>query len=209
MTAILRRRLLAVFALAFAAACSGPTTAAKSPTAEMALGEPGAAVTLIEYASVTCGHCRTFHETVWPTIKAEYVDAGKVRYVFREFRTPPLELATAGFLMARCGGAGPDTYFKRVDLLFRQQNAIFEATQQGRAREALLAIARSAGLTDAQFDACVRDPAAIAALTAGEDAAVKQFDIKGTPTLVINNKKLEGAPSIENVKAALDAALAK
>src|SRR5207253_3458310 len=88
---------------------------------DMALGPANAAVTITEYASMTCPHCAAFNATVFPKIKAEYIDTGKIRYVFREF---PLDIkAAAGAMLARCiakDDAGK--YFTVVDLLFRQQN---------------------------------------------------------------------------------------
>ena len=87
----------------------------------MALGPANAPVTITEYASMTCGHCADFNETVFPKIKSEYIDTGKIRYVFREF---PLDIkAAAGSMLARCiakDDAGK--YFAVIDMLFRQQN---------------------------------------------------------------------------------------
>src|SRR6186997_2100545 len=88
---------------------------------DMALGPATSAVTIVEYASMTCPHCANFNETVFPKIKSEYIDSGKIRYVFREF---PLDIkAAAGSMLARCiarddGGK----YFAVIDMLFRQQN---------------------------------------------------------------------------------------
>ena len=66
----------------------------------MALGPANAPVTITEYASMTCPHCAAFNENVFPKIKSEYIDTGKVRYVFREF---PLDIkAAAGSMLARC-----------------------------------------------------------------------------------------------------------
>jgi protein-disulfide isomerase len=74
----------------------------KGPLPELSLGNPQASVTVIEYLSLTCHHCESFHKTVWPELKAKYVDTGKVRYIVREF---PLDLAAlAGFMLARCAG---------------------------------------------------------------------------------------------------------
>src|ERR1700737_4977684 len=88
---------------------------------DMALGPANASVTITEFASMTCPHCAAFNETVFPKIKSEYIDTGKVRYVFREF---PLDIkAAAGSMLSRCiakDDAGK--YFAVVDLLFKQQN---------------------------------------------------------------------------------------
>src|SRR5690606_9095380 len=72
------------------------------PLGDVALGKADAPVTIIEYASVTCSHCATFHASTFPTLKEKYIDTGKVRFILREFPLDPL--ATAGFMLARCAG---------------------------------------------------------------------------------------------------------
>ena len=76
------------------------------------MGSTDAKVTIIEYASLTCPHCAEFHKNVLPTLKSKYIDTGKVRYILREF--PLDDLATAGFMLARC--AGDEKYYAIVDL---------------------------------------------------------------------------------------------
>ena len=104
MMAFRRRLALAlafVLALPVAALAYGPPK-----PIDMTLGSPKAKVTVIEYASLACSHCAHFNNEVFPEFKAKYIDTGKVRYVYREFYTPPVEVAAAGALIARC--AGPD-----------------------------------------------------------------------------------------------------
>ena len=88
---------------------------------DMALGPANATVTITEYASMTCPHCAAFTETVFPKIKSEYIDTGKIRYVFREF---PLDIkAAAGAMLARCIAKDDSgKYFAVIDMLFKQQN---------------------------------------------------------------------------------------
>src|SRR5581483_1885730 len=126
---------------------------------DMTLGDPNAKVTVIEYASATCPHCARFNNEVFPSFKAKYIDTKKIRYVFREFLTPPQEVAAAAFLTARC--AGKDKYFSVLDAVFHGQQQMFEG---GDPRTFLMHIAQSAGLTDQQFDACVSNDDAIKAL---------------------------------------------
>ena len=87
---------------------------------DMALGPANATVTMTEYASMTCPHCAHFNEAVFPKIKSEYIDSGKIRYVFREF---PLDIkAAAGSMLARCIAKDDAAkYFAVVDVLFKQQ----------------------------------------------------------------------------------------
>lgn len=196
-------------ALALIAACGQkPATVGAAPGA-MSLGPDNAKVTLVEYASTTCPHCKNFHLNVLPQIKKEYVETGKVRYVFREFPTPPTQVAVAGMLTARC--AGEEKYFQVLDVLFDQQEEIVQAAQGGGARQALLTIARQAGLTEEQFTACLSSTQALEAINASVTEAEKA-GVVGTPTLFINGKRIEQRPgaeySYEDVKTALDAALA-
>ena len=191
---ITRRLLLAAAATLSAAACSQTDAA----TGEMAMGKANAPVTVVEYASVTCGHCARFNEEVFPAFKAKYVDTGQVRYVFREFLTSPEQVAAAGFLVARC--AGPDKYFSVVDSIFKSQGEMFR-TQDWRGT--LLRVAQSAGMTEQQFEACVSNQTELKAISERVDAGIKA-GVTSTPTFLINGKKMEG----EQTLAALDAAIA-
>jgi protein-disulfide isomerase len=156
---------------------------------------------VVEYASDTCSHCARFATTVFPAFKTKYVDTGKVRYVFREFLTPPEQVSAAGFLLARC--AGKDKYFQVVDAIYHAQQ---DMVQSGEFRAGLLNIAKSAGMTDAQFNACISDEKALTALNARWDRYVKDDKINGTPTYVINGKVYDKG---EMTLADLDAAIAQ
>ena len=191
-----------VAAIAFAlAACSGKSSGAASD--DMSLGNASAKVTVIEYASASCPHCARFNNDVFPAFKAQYIDTGKVHYVFREFLTPPTEVAAAGFLMARC--AGKDKYFSVLDAIYRGQQAMYES---GDFRGGLLRIAESTGMTEAQFTACISNDAAIKALNDRVDTYVKRDHITGTPTFMVNGKVLDGEQSLASLASAISAAQA-
>ncbi len=166
---------------------------------DMALGNPAAKVTVIEYASATCPHCARFNNDVFPGFKAKYIDTGRIHYVFREFLTPPPEVAAAAFLTARC--AGKDKYFSVLDAVFKAQTQMFTS---GDIKGTLLGIAQSAGLTEAQFNACINDNAALTALNNRVQSYTDKDGIDSTPTFVINGKKLVG----EQTEASLDKAIA-
>lgn len=210
-----RRGVLAGLAVtaaagALAAGCQRSAGESASAMQAMALGPEGAKVSVVEFASVTCSHCRDFHANVFKPLKEKYIDTGKIRYEFREFLTAPPEVAVAGFLLARCGGATTEQYFARVNTLFEQQPIIFEALQRGQGREPLLNIARAAGLSEEQFKACISDEAAIARLRTSVDEAGKKFEITGTPTLLLNGEKLTdpNAYTFEGLTKLIDAKLA-
>jgi protein-disulfide isomerase len=195
---VFRNLALAVVAFALAACSGGAATPVEG---DMALGAPeGAKVTVIEYASVTCGHCATWQEQVWPDFKAKYVDTNQVRYVFREFPTDPAPVAIAGFLMARC--AGPDKYFPVIHEIMASQREIFTAAP----RPVLLRIANGAGLTEQQFQDCVTDEDAIKAMDTRIKAAL-DAGINGTPTFMVNGEKVADS-SLASLSEKVDAALA-
>src|SRR5918999_2822427 len=102
---------------AFAQNVSPQDLATPGPLGDIVQGSADAKVTIIEYASLTCSHCATFHNTTYPELKKRYIDTGKVRYILREFPLDPL--AAGAFMLARC--AGKDRYFPLVETLFQQQ----------------------------------------------------------------------------------------
>ena len=150
---------------------------------DMSMGNPAAKVTMIEYASVSCPHCARFDMEIFPAFKAKYIDTGQVFYVAREALTGDPAIAAAGFLTARC--AGKDKYFQVVDAIYHAQQEMFTG---GEPHAVLLNIARSAGMTDSQFESCIKDETALNALNARWERYVKDDKINGTPTFVINGK---------------------
>jgi protein-disulfide isomerase len=197
---------------ALLAACNqagGGGAVAASPD-DMAVGPENAKATLIEYASVTCSHCKEFHETVWPELKANYIDTGKIRFIFREFPTPPPQVAVAGFQLARCGGVSADQYLTRVGVLFDQQQAMFASGTTEGVRLKLIEIGRLSNLSEQQVLACIADPEGPARIRRVVDNAQQQFDISGTPTFILNGTKLTdpSALTYAGMSRLLDAAIA-
>jgi protein-disulfide isomerase len=192
---------LALVAVPLAGAAKIRAKPAAAASADMSLGSPRAPVQVVEYASLSCPHCAKFNSEVFPAFKAKYVDSGQVRYTLREMLTPPAQVAAAGFLMARC--AGPRRYFKVVDEVFRSQPRW--AQGDGDIKPIFLEIARNNGLTPAQFEACVTDEAALAALRKRVESALAA-GVDSTPTFVVNGKKYEGEMSLEQLDAAIAAA---
>jgi protein-disulfide isomerase len=170
---------------------------------DMSLGNPAAKVTVIEYASASCVHCGRWNNEVFPAFKAKYIDTNRVNYVYREFLTPPVEVAAASFLLARC--AGKDKYFSVIDSVYRSQEEMFTT---GDYRGILLRIGQSAGLSEEQFNTCVSDEKAIKALNARVEKYQADAKITGTPTFIINGKKAGGDDGGEQSLAQLDAAIA-
>jgi protein-disulfide isomerase len=175
------------------------------------MGSKDAKVVMIEYASITCPHCANFHTNVLPVIKEKYITPGKVRYVFREFPTEPVQLATAGHLLARC--AGGEKRDQVIDALMRgQRELVTQAQGPSGAKQALVNVAVSVGMNEAQFDACMANQDQLKILVDVQEGGVKA-GVRGTPTIFINGEKFEGPASREmtadDISTALDAALAK
>ena len=198
-----RRTLLALGASALAlAACNGGGATVTAD--DMSLGDANAKVTVVEYASLACGHCAEWNKTVFPEFKAKYIDTGKVRYVFREFITQPPQLAVAGTLLARC--AGKDKYFTVIDAVFHGQEEIFRT---GDIRGVLLPIAQSAGLSEEAFMTCVSDEKAIKALNDRVQKYATEAKIEGTPTFFFNDDKYGNGLTMAQIDEAYAKALAK
>ena len=195
-----RRMLIAGFAAAtFAVAglsqvsaqtVSADELAVPGPLGDIEIGNKNAKVTVIEYASLTCSHCATFHDKTWPALKQKWIDTGKVRFILREFPLDPL--ATAAFMLARCGGN--DKYYPMVDLLFSQQkNWAFS----NKPVEALLSLAKQAGFSQESFEACLKNQQIYDAVNAVRDRAAQKLGVSSTPTFFINGQVHRGALSVE------------
>jgi protein-disulfide isomerase len=168
---------------------------------DMALGPPDAAVTIVEYASITCPHCAAFNENVFPRIKAAYIDTGKVRYLFREFPLDPV--AAASSVLARCVADGDSVkYFEVTDALFRQ-----DWSKVTKPRETLNQIGKQAGLNEQQVGTCLKDEALFNKIVAGRTSATAKLGINATPTFLINDEKIVGATSFEEFDMRIKALL--
>jgi protein-disulfide isomerase len=159
---------------------------------DMALGPANAPVTVTEYASMTCPHCAAFNENVFPKIKSEYIDSGKVRYVFREF---PLDIkAAAGSMLARCIAKDDSgKYFAVIDLLFKQQNDWVTKNTT----ETLTRIGKQAGLSQQAVEDCLKDQALLDKIAADQKFANEVLKVNSTPTFFINGEMIRGETSFE------------
>jgi protein-disulfide isomerase len=201
---LVRTLAISAAAIGLVAACGGKSSTSVADGGDMELGNPNAPVTLIEYASATCSHCARFDRDVFPTLKARYIDTGKIRYVFREFLTPPVPVAAAAFVLARC--AGKEKYFQVVEAVFRSQEEMF-ATQDS--RTPLLRIAKSMGMTEDGFNTCLSDAAALDAVQKRADRGAIEDKIEGTPTFIVNGKQVaSGETTMDVLAKAIDAAAA-
>lgn len=169
---------------------------------DQVMGKADAPITIIEYASTTCGHCANLHKTTMPKIKAEWIDTGKAKLIYRDFPTGPAALSIGASMIAQC--AGPERYFGVLDLIMRGQEKWMGAQNP---LDALKKQVGLAGMTPGDVDACLARQDLATAIQERARDGQKTFDIESTPTLVINGTKVEGARSYEEFDKVLKAAV--
>lgn len=167
------------------------------PLEDMVLGDPNAPVTLVEYASMTCGHCANFHKRGFKHLKTEYIDQGKVFFVFREFPFDPL--AAAAFMLARDAPGGK--YFEMIDLLFETQG---DWTRTDDPVSALFTIAQQAGYTRKSFEETLRNQELLDGINWIRNRGQTEFGVSSTPTFFVNGNRESG----DKTKSQLDEILA-
>lgn len=162
---------------------------------DMTIGQDTAKVTLVEYASASCPHCAAFYNDVFGKLKTDYIDTGKVKFVFREF--PHNDQAMAAFMVARC--VPKEKYFPLVDIFFKtQQKWVPDAYNQ------LKDIAKQTGMSETDFDACLKNQAVAKGIWDVRQKAEQNYGVTGIPTFFLNGKLLEGERTFDVMKAAID-----
>ena len=180
---------VATLILALSGPFTGPARAADSVQdmlADKVLGKADAPVTIIEYASLGCPHCREFHEKTLPQIKEKYIDTGKVKMIFRDF--PLGQRATAAAMITRC--AGPIRYFAMVSILFRDQ-ADWSRAPDGLA--ALQASAKKGGMAPTQVEECLRNEDLLQGIQKIAQDGNKEHGVDATPFFIVGGEKVSGA----------------
>ena len=210
---ILNRRTALAAALALAASpiwaegeapAATPAATALPVVEEMTLGNPDAKVTVIEYASFTCPHCRAFHEDVFGKLKTDYIDTGKINFVYREVYFDRFGL-WAGML-ARCGGK--DKYFPMSDIIYSTQSDWLGDGDPATIAANLKKIGATVGIEPATVEACLNDQAMAEALVAEFQKNATADNVQGTPTFIINGESHSGEMPYEDFKALLETAMA-
>lgn len=206
---MINRRIVLAAALALLAACSqsgggGQAVGDLEAQADMTMGDANAKVKMIEYHSVACPYCAMFATTVFPDFKAKYIDTGKVYYISREALTHSDAIAANGFLMAHC--AGKDKYFSVIDALYRRHYELFDHNENPSPdiKSVLLDIAKSAGLSEAQYTKCTSDEKALELIEQRWSQYIKE-GYTSTPTILINGKNVN--PTAVELNEAVEAAL--
>lgn len=199
------------------------TVVAATPEGGFAMGNPAAKVKLIEYGSMTCPACAAFDETVLPTLIDKYVKQGQVSFEFRNYVRDPFDITAS--LVARCGG--PSSFFGLTRAMYADQKnwmakiqaadpAQMQALQTQGPQQQFKALADLAGFTSfaamrglpkARSEACLADPAAATQLVQMNSDAVSNFEVAGTPTIIINGTKSDAPPTLAGLEPAIQAAL--
>jgi len=165
-------------------------------------GAAGAPATIVEYASMTCSHCAAFHNDVYPALKKDFIDAGKAKFILREFPLDPL--ATAAFMLAR--ELGDDKRDAAIDLLFAQQKnwAFVDKPLDGLAN-----VVKQTGIGQERFETILKDQALFDKVKKVRDRANDKFGVNSTPTFFINGEKYTGEIKIDDFARIIGAKSAK
>lgn len=166
---------------------------APSPLPEMAWGRPDAPVTIVQYASLTCPHCRHFHQTVFPTLKRDFIDTGKVRYILREF--PIGKTSGMATIALRC--AAPEKYLELYGKYLEQQ--VNWVSQEVRL-DPIFAVAEQVGMKRAEFDQCRENQGMIEKLKWVKDRG-RKLGIVGTPNYFVGDKLIKKELTIAEIQA--------
>jgi len=180
----------------------GKITDLKLTDTDFGLGPKNAKVVIVEYASLTCGHCAEFHTLVLPKLKKEFVDTGKVRYIYRDFPLDRLALGAA--MVARC--AGKDNFFGFINTFYSVQSQWAEASDP---ISALNKIARLGGMDQKTFDQCLIDKEIQDVILSQRLEAVKEYDVRSTPTVFIDGDKYSGGMPLKKFQKIIRDRLSK
>ncbi|MDH3230594.1 MAG: DsbA family protein [Alphaproteobacteria bacterium] len=160
------------------------------------LGDPNAPITIIEYASLTCSHCATFHKNTMPRLKREWLDTGRAKLVYRDFALD--KNAAAAAVIARC--APEDQYFRLLSVFFSRQPSWSRMEDP---IPVLAQIAGSRGLNREDIDACLDDDELVDGVLQMRLVGQNQHGVNSTPTFIVGERVVSGALSFEDFDAVL------
>lgn len=210
-TALTRRRFQRLMLAGAATAAVGATTAAWLGAApafaqdadvaammeDRVLGDPDAPVTIYEYSSLTCPHCRSFHQDTLPQLKADYIDTGKAKLIYRDF---PLDgAAAAASMLVRCAPEG--RFYPLLEVLFARQD---DWSPPNDVLAVLTQIGRFAGMGEEAIEACFANEALFNAIRDARTHYSEEHEIRSTPTFIIGDERISGAQPFETFVQAID-----
>ena len=171
---------------------------------DFVIGNENAPITIIEYASMSCSHCADFHTNTLGALKEEYVDTGKVRFVFRDF--PYNYPALLGSMLVRC--IPNDVRYDYMNALFQLQPN-WVNRENAKTTQELFKIMQSGGMTKEDFDTCITNVDIENEILQGVIDAQSEFNIKSTPSFLINGKLIEGNKSVKEFRQIIDKILSQ
>ena len=166
---------------------------------EISVGRPDAPVTIVQYASLTCPFCKKFHAEIYPALKRDYIDTGKVRYILRDF--PIGRQFGQGSIAIRC--VAPEKYIALYGKFLDQQPAW--VSQEVRI-DPIYSVAAQVGLSRAEYDACRNNAALVEGLKAIKDRG-RKLGIIGTPNFFVQDKLIKKAIDMPELSGLIEAAL--
>ena len=169
---------------------------------DYALGPADAKIVVVEYASLTCPHCAQFHTQVLPGLKKEFIDTGKIRYVYRDFPLDRLALGAA--MIARCSGR--DSFFGFIDTFYGAQAQWSRASNPA---DALAKLARLGGMSQNRFDQCLKNVEIQNAILEQRLEAANEFKVQATPTVFVNGDRYGGGMTLDQFRTLLNGMLSK
>lgn len=164
---------------------------------DIVLGNPDAPLTVIEYSSLTCPYCAQFHKETLPRIKKEFIDTGRINWIYRDFQLDARAQMAA--MVARC--ATEERFYPFLDTLFKQQQVWARAPEP---RSVLIQIAKFGGISEQQLTACWQDTALYDSILQSYNRGVTEYRIQSTPTFLINGEKLTGSKPFEAFAKAIE-----
>ena len=195
-------RLLISFLLIFfgtSFALSNESSVLNLTEDDFIIGNVNAPITIIEYASMSCSHCANFHNNTLPDLKKEYIDTGKVKFVFRDF--PYNYPALLGSMVMRC--IPSEVRYDYMNALYKLQN-MWVVKENAITRQELYKIMQTGGMTKKNFDTCLSNVDLENKILQEVIAAQSEFNIRSTPSFLINGDLLEGDKSIKVFRQILD-----
>jgi len=166
------------------------------PIPEFSIGRADAPVTIIKYASLTCPYCRRFQSDVFPTLKRDYIDRGKVRFIIREF--PIGKSSGMATIALRC--VPMDRYLELYGRYLARQAQW--ASLEVRI-EPILKVAQGVGLTAAEFDSCRQNHGMISALNQVKDRG-RELGVIGTPNFFINGRLVKKSLDLSELREIIE-----
>jgi len=164
------------------------------------LGKNEAPIKIKIFSSLTCPHCANFHINVVPKIKKEYVDPGKVQLIFIDF--PLDQAAFDASKLLHCLDQKKQITF--LDKIYENQSQWTSGKNLSEINNNLKAIVKVLGINSKEFDKCLNNDIIVDQIINDRIDAIQKYSINSTPTIIINEKKLEGSANFRNIKKKIE-----